>query len=172
MFMRPLNEIIKELREKKGSQGAVALKLSRTNAGQRAKNGFSSQLLGQYEKGRQKPKLLFLQAWKEAFGEDLLAIQEETNVSHETKSYNMQKPDDNEETTKADVYRTIVEGETEYLLIPRSVLQDKYRLRSLEDIAKDEKVLDKLLDANEKMLARLLAIDPKFAGVEQGKHNS
>ena len=82
----------------------------------------------------------------------------------------MQKSTDN--TQKDEVYRTIVEGGTEYLLIPRSVLQDKYRLRSLEDIEKDNKVLDRLLDAHEKMLTRLLLVDPKFVGIKEGKQDA
>lgn len=44
----------------------------------------SSQLLGQYEAGRQKPKPDFYVKWKKTFGEDL---QNETFVSFETKHY-------------------------------------------------------------------------------------
>lgn len=84
------------------------------------------------------------------------------------------KMSDNKENPiqEAEVYRTIVEGNTEYLLIPRSVLQDKYRLRSLEDIEKDQKVLDRLLDAHEKMLDRLLLVDPKFVGIQESKQDT
>lgn len=42
--------------------------------------GISSQLLGQYEQGRQSPKVGFYIKWKQVFGEDLV----ETNVSRET----------------------------------------------------------------------------------------
>lgn len=41
----------------------------------------SSQLLGQYESGRQKPKVDFHTKWKEVFGESLI----ETNVSQGTE---------------------------------------------------------------------------------------
>jgi transcriptional regulator with XRE-family HTH domain len=45
--------------------------------------GISSQLLGQYESGRQQPKTEFILKWKNVFGEDLFKYLE-TNVSRET----------------------------------------------------------------------------------------
>jgi hypothetical protein len=53
-----------------------------------------------------------------------------------------------------EVYRTIVEGKTEYLLIPRSVLQEKYRIQSIEDMEKDRAVLDALIEFNRELLRR------------------
>lgn len=38
-----------------------------------------------------------------------------------------------------EVYRNIVEGNTEYLLIPRTVLQEKYRMVPVEKIAQEER---------------------------------
>ncbi len=56
------------------------------------------------------------------------------------------------------VYKKIVEGNTEYVLIPRSVLNEKYRLVSVEkiekekeDSEKDKRTIDRLLDQNEKL---------------------
>lgn len=49
-----------------------------------AKLGISSQLLGQYMKGRQNPKIHFFNKWKEVFGEDLLRMTE-TNVSEQAR---------------------------------------------------------------------------------------
>lgn len=58
--------IIAELVKKKGkSKSEVAEKL-----------GISSQLLGQYTNGRQKPKADFYIKWKNTFGEDILMIVE------------------------------------------------------------------------------------------------
>src|SRR5688572_26673468 len=37
-----------------------------------------------------------------------------------------------------DIYRNIVEGNTEYILIPRTVLQEKYRLVAIEQLEKDK----------------------------------
>lgn len=55
-----------------------------------------------------------------------------------------------------EVYRNIVEGNTEYLLIPRSVLQEKYRLVALENIQRDaaesaqkNQTIERLQTANE-----------------------
>lgn len=77
--MRELAQIIKELREKKGPQTAVAAKLKVV----------TSQQLGSYERGDYKPKADFFEAWKREYGEDILAIQKgnvQRNVSHETEN--------------------------------------------------------------------------------------
>lgn len=47
--------------------------------------GISSQLLGQYMKGRHEPKLSFYEAWAREFGEDITSLAER-NVSHETST--------------------------------------------------------------------------------------
>lgn len=77
--MNQVSETIKAAVEYKGKNAAeVARKL-----------GISSQLLGQYMNGRHKPKPEFYIKWKEVFKEDLMqAI--ETNVSHETKTEDIQ----------------------------------------------------------------------------------
>lgn len=41
------------------------------------------------------------------------------------------------------IYRKIVEGNTEYVLIHRTVLEEKYRLVAIEQILKDEKELER-----------------------------
>lgn len=70
-----------------------------------------------------------------------------------------------------EVYRTIVEGKTEYLLIPRSVMQEKYRLRSMEDIEKDRVVLDALIEFNRLLLSKVpisQELLPKPSKVQKG----
>jgi hypothetical protein len=64
------------------------------------------------------------------------------------------------------VYRTIVEGKTEYVLIPRNILQGEYKLVAAEQLTKDQKTIDKLLDQNEKLMALLEA---KPSGVQKTK---
>jgi hypothetical protein len=49
-----------------------------------------------------------------------------------------------------EIYRTIVEGKTEYVLIARTVLQDRYRLVAVETVNSDKNTIDKLLDQNNK----------------------
>lgn len=51
-----------------------------------------------------------------------------------------------------EVYRNIVEGNTEYVLILRSVLQDKYRIVAVEQIELEARTIDRLLLANEKLI--------------------
>lgn len=53
------------------------------------------------------------------------------------------KSTDNTEKRIEEIYRNIVEGNTEYILIPRSVLQEKYRLVSLEQFEKEREEMDK-----------------------------
>lgn len=75
---------------------------------------------------------------------------------------------DNEEnvTISENVYRTIVEGNTEYVLIPRTVLKDT-RLMSIEQIENDKKIMDILLDQNQKLMARFL--NAELPSVEAAK---
>ena len=184
MFMRPLNEVIRELRVKHGNKAQVARKLH-----------ISGVRLGQYEAGRQQPKIDFFDKWKEVFGEDIREIQKQTNgtldktiVSNETENPTQVDIDDmNDENPLAgdpdEIYRRIVEGNTEYLLIPRSVLQEKYRLIPMEQFQKDKdqmekdrveadnknKKIDKLLDQNERLIARILLLEPQPPVVKKAK---
>jgi hypothetical protein len=59
---------------------------------------------------------------------------------------------------RGEVYRTIVEGETEYILMARSVLQEKYRLVAIEQLNHDKATIDKLLDQIEKLQGKLLGL--------------
>lgn len=119
--MRPLKDVIKELRQKHGNKAQVARKI-----------GISSQLLGRYESGVHEPKIDFFEAWEKHYGEDIREIQKgairETNVSHETKNgTQVDKRSDNKEydpEEREEVYRTIVEGNTEYVLIPRVTMNN------------------------------------------------
>jgi hypothetical protein len=47
----------------------------------------------------------------------------------------------NNKENRGEVYRNIVEGNTEYLLIPRSVFADKYRLVAVEKIDQEKEEL-------------------------------
>jgi hypothetical protein len=81
---------------------------------------------------------------------------------YEKKLTDMPKPNENKEKTADEVYRDIVEGNTEYILIPRSVLQEKYRLVSIEKLEedrenwkKDKAVIDRLLTMYEDLAAEM-----------------
>jgi hypothetical protein len=145
--MRKLSEILKDLRATKGTQIAVATMLS--SAGLK----ITSQQLGSYEAGDYNPKADFYDKWKEVFGEDLRAILKESserNVSREAiKHTSVDKATDNTEkpTKRESVYTTIVEGHTEYLLVPRSVLQET-QLVSSEQI---RRTWDELAEKNKEL---------------------
>lgn len=96
--------------------------------------------------------------WKSGNGEIFLTHEE--------------KPDDNKKTPefRENVYRTIVEGNTEYLLIPRAVMNE-VQLISTKQLENDRKVMDKLLDQNEKLIARVIALDPQLPTIQEGKNN-
>lgn len=69
-----------------------------------------------------------------------------------------------------EVYRTIVEGNTEYVLIPRTVLKDT-KLISVQQIENDRKIMDKLLEQNEKMITKLLTSETQLPGVKKGENS-
>lgn len=117
IFMTLLKDILPGIRAAHGTQVDVAKKI-----------GIKSQLLGQYENGKRNPKVNFYNKWKDVFGEDLQAMIREANVSHETKNHTQvdKRSDNKENSPKGDseIYRTIVEGKTEYVLVKRSILKD------------------------------------------------
>lgn len=140
--MPELSEILTGLRKKHGNKAQVAKKLR-----------ISSQLLGQYEAGRQKPKLDFYKKWKEVFNEDILKLIDETNVSHETENgTSATKPDNNEMSnlSRDEVYRDLVESNSEYRLVPKIIL-DKYEILSNREIKSKEDILKICLDQAEQL---------------------
>lgn len=161
--MAELKDFLQKLRSQHGTQTEVASKI-----------GISSQLLGQYERGERNPKLPFFRKWKEVYNEDLQSLMDEAKVS--IKAINntpVDKPSDNKETSE-EVYRNIVEGNTEYILIPRSVLQEKYRLVALEQFQKDKDqmdkdkaVIDRLLSMNERLIAEVTSLQAKIPEVQK-----
>lgn len=159
--MVELKDLLKRLRPKHGSQVEVAEKL-----------GIKSQQMSQYESGSRNPKLGFYKKWKAAFNEDLQTMLDEANVSRGTENITQVDKRSNNKGKPLggdpEVYRTIVEGNTEYVLIPRTVLQDT-KLISTEQITNDRKIMDKLLEQNEKMISRLLTSETEFSGVKKRK---
>jgi transcriptional regulator with XRE-family HTH domain len=162
--MPELAEIIKKSRELKGTQVAIAMQLSETKAAKKHNWKVSSQSLGQYEAGEKKPKAAFFLAWKEAFKEDLLADDGETNVSHETENLTpVDKSSDNTEKSlgELEAYRKLFEGRTEYLVIPRKVLE-KTQLISIDELDNKNKQID--------MLIKLLGVElSKVPGFQNDK---
>lgn len=108
------SDTIKGYREKKGfTQAELAEKMGRTR-----------QTIISWEKGKSHPDAAEVKTLSKLFGVD----EEQIDC------------DDSGNNTET-VYKDIVEGNTEYILIPRAVLQEKYRLVSLEQIQKDQKEL-------------------------------
>lgn len=74
----PMAQVMAELIEKHGGKAAVARKMG-IPEGKKFK---AMQVkLGHYEAGRSKPKGDFLDMWKEAFGDDLTAMEKEIKGS-------------------------------------------------------------------------------------------
>lgn len=132
--MPALKDILPGLRQKHGNKSVVARIL-----------GIRSQVLGAYEKGRRNPKLPFYKKWKEAFGDDLQALMDETNDSRETNKHTqVKKTGDNSKNGSGlplEEIKRIIERETDYYVIPKSILEGNYRIVPIEQIQKDEKEL-------------------------------
>lgn len=136
IFMLELKDTLTIRRKNHGNKSQVAKKL-----------GISSQLLGQYEQGRQKPKLEFYKKWKEVFGEDLL---KETNVSNLSENNTPVEKSGNNKLSTPDaneILRQIVDGKGQYILINKELILEKYRLRSVEDIEEEKKEADRRAQA-------------------------
>jgi transcriptional regulator with XRE-family HTH domain len=101
------------------------------------------------------------------------------NSTHDhNQTDNKQKPmDDIDESNRK--LAELVEGKTEYVLVPRNVLQDKYRLVPLEQFLKDKadqennkKIIDWLLDQNEKLLNKVAELNTKSLAPQETKQNA
>ena len=131
--------------------------------------GAKEQSIYAWERGDYEPVKENLESLSKALGVPIKLFYEENPTPD-------QKPADNKEKmeNQEDVYRNIVEGNTEYILIPRSVLQEKYRLVAMEQLQKDKEsmdkdkaVIDKLLDMNEKLIAELTSLKAKVPEVQR-----
>jgi hypothetical protein len=131
--------------------------------------------------------------WKTGKGE----ILDPNSTYVKIPSNNKQKP--MEQDQFLDTFKSLVEGNTEYLLVPRGVLKDNYRLISLEQYQKDMEQLrkdreqiemyknefvsknnhiDSLLIANKELtsfnndlLQKLLTKPPQSLGPQKGDQN-
>lgn len=189
--MRPLKDIIKELRENHGNKSEVARKL-----------GISPQRLGQYEKGKMEPKSDFYEKWEGVFGEDIRAIQKggaiETNVSHGTINHTSvhKRSDNKEKALRGDIYEEMFEkflgSNSQYIFIHREML-NSHRMVAIEQFEKDkvqtvqrqtefdskqkviddhQKTIDDLLDRYDKLVLMYTTdLKAKPQGIEKSKKN-
>jgi transcriptional regulator with XRE-family HTH domain len=167
--MHELAQIIKELRIKKGTQISVAARLKVV----------TSQQLGSYESGKYKPKADFFEAWKREYGEDIMAIQKgsnERNISNEAENgtHDKESKDNNKMIGKEIndaalglAYKTIMEGGTEYMLIARDILRDKHRLVAIETLERDERIINRFMDENERLRLEVQRLQAKLPEVQK-----
>ncbi len=167
--MPELKDILTAIREKHGNKSQVAKKLD-----------IPSQLLGQYEKGKRKPKQGFYDKWLEVFNQDLQALlkhpSNEANVSHETEKHTPVKESNgykNMSINRDEVYKTIVEGHTEYVLVPRDMMKDT-QIVSNTQLAKDKAYMEALIEFNRDLLSKIpnapKVQDPPFLTIKvQGR---
>lgn len=78
-----LSEIMIELIKQYGGKAAVCRKLGFEGKDVIKKESVK---LAHYEKGESRPKGEFIELWKKVFGDDLLALERERNVSRGTNS--------------------------------------------------------------------------------------
>jgi transcriptional regulator with XRE-family HTH domain len=106
--------------------------------------GVSSQLLGQYARGRHKPKPDFYLKWKEVFGEDLLS---ETIVSKNGPDILGPKPMASLESgSESDLIQVLLNSYEKQLRDKERLIEEKEsRLRELEDHKRDWKEQNKEL---------------------------
>lgn len=102
-------------------------------------------------------------------------IEKMTKILDEMEPEMYKNLDDNK-IIKGEVFRKIVEGETEYVLIARSVLQEKYRLVAIEQYDKDKEQIEKdkktiawLQETVDKLIAKLDGLDPQPAHVQKSQ---
>jgi transcriptional regulator with XRE-family HTH domain len=162
-----LSKLIEELRKPLGNKAQVARKLA-----------ISPQLLGQYESGMQRPKLEFFNKWKEVFEHDLIELEKERNVSHETNLKQngtpaMKSTDQKQKdlVARATAFQEIMDTYTEYALVHKSLLEN-HRFTSKEQMARDERLVDKLLEKLEKQRNEIEKLKIKIGFVEKGQKNA
>lgn len=111
----------------------------------------TSQQLGQYEAGKSEPKVLFYERWKEVFGDDLQQLMKgvERNVSRGTTE---NEPNRRDFESWA---RDLIEKNTEYRLIPKTILDEEYRIILKSEIELKEQMLKNLLDSKNELISAL-----------------
>lgn len=139
---------------------------------------FSAQRLSQYEKAERNPKGDFFERWKLVFGDDIKELakqkvsRETIVVSGKTKEMTGSKSEDNQES----VYRDLVESKTDYRLVPKSILEEKYRIVAVDQIARETsmigtqtRMINELLDAQAKLLQRISDLEAQTLKVQRSK---
>lgn len=115
---------------------------------------------------------------KETFYVETLTLEYlEKNFSGKNSTPEQKSMDKKEKIdTQEDIYRNLVEGNTEYILIPRSVLQEKYRLVALEQFQKDKEqmdkdkaIIDKLLSMNESLVAEIRSMKTQVPELQKAQ---
>lgn len=149
-----MNQVANKIKEKIKDKGGNKSEIGRLL-------GVSSQLLGQYERGRQKPKPDFYLKWKEVYGEDLLT---ETIVSNENNV--LLKPLDlgNIKTTVADYIN--LQGE-----FIKHLLQGKEANSTAIDVQLGELMKTMRIDHSQilQALDKVLALPPGSLSKETDK---
>jgi hypothetical protein len=103
--------------------------------------------------------------WKSPKGSNEAAVFEENPTSDSKSTGSKETPDG--------LFQEILEGNSEYVVIPRTALQGNYRLIAIEILEADIKqkesniresersqsIIDRLLDANEKLIAKIAQLE-------------
>jgi len=65
------------------------------------------------------------------------------------------KDESNSSLDKDAIYRDLVESNSDYRLVPKTILDEEYRIVLKSQIEREEKVLEILLEAKDKLISRL-----------------
>lgn len=108
--------------------------------------------------------------WKHPVGDDESAVFDRKLTSVQNRTDNSGNHLDLEDPRE--VYRRIMEGETEYVVIPRAIFEDKYKLVALEKIKQEEKMLDWLMTQNQRYADRILHLEAQSELIQKAKEKS
>jgi predicted transcriptional regulator len=136
----------------------------------------SEQLISNYAKGKRAISAEFANKWEKMYGERLidlidLSLMKSTDVDENITPAMNSSNKQTDLAAMAAAFRETLEAYTEYTLIPKSLL-DNHRLISKEQMDKDERTLNKLLDFIEQQRIEISNLRSQIAVVEKGQKNA
>jgi hypothetical protein len=115
--------------------------------------------ISHYVDGTSRPKADFIQLWKDKIGDDILALEKERNVSRGTNKpiniTSVEKTHDNKgKLVPEEVYRDLVESNSEYRLVPK-VIMDDYEIVPKSHVDVTNKRVQEIIDAKNDLIKEL-----------------
>jgi hypothetical protein len=159
--MSLINKAIDELiKARNVTNEIVAAELS-----DKSEKPISPQRIGQYRNNKKKPGSDFVLLWKSVYGQDLTNYETKVSRGAENHTPAIKPAQKMDKDDRVGVYQTIVEGHTEYVLIPRTVLQETQLVsteqinKTWEELAEKNRELERKnnqIDFYQKQFAKLM----------------